>query len=99
MRALCPRRARKPPTRGVTDLYAPDVVQGKDAANITSTTRCPKYKAGFYLDYQFVSGPCGFAANPFKSYNSTVQDILPTKSSRFSGQQIKPTATHCIANM
>jgi len=30
-----------PHTRpGVTDLYAPDVVQVKDAA-ITSTTRCP----------------------------------------------------------
>lgn len=30
-----------PHTRpGVTDLYAPDVVQSKDAA-ITSTTRCP----------------------------------------------------------
>lgn len=51
-----------PHTRpGVTDLYAPDVVQGKDAA-ITSTTR---YRHSGALSDLPRRSPCGFAANPF----------------------------------
>ena len=51
-----------PHTRpGVTDLYAPDVVQGKDAA-ITSTTR---YRHSGALSDLPRRRPCGFAANPF----------------------------------
>lgn len=37
---MCSAEQDPHPRPGVTDLYAPDVVQSKDAA-ITSTTRCP----------------------------------------------------------
>ena len=37
---MCSAEQHPHPRPGVTDLYAPDVVQVKDAA-ITSTTRCP----------------------------------------------------------
>lgn len=76
-----------PHTRpGVTDLYAPDVVQVKDAA-ITSTTRCPAQRRSI-CTAKALRICC---KSVLKRCNPRFRDIFPQKTADFSGQQIKPS--------
>lgn len=83
-----------PHTRpGVTDLYAPDVVQGKDAA-ITSTTRCPAQRRSI-CTAKALRICC---KSVLKRCNPRFRDIFPQKNSRFlwAANKAKPPRI-CIA--
>lgn len=78
-----------PHTRpGVTDLYAPDVVQGKDDRYYLYYTLSGT--AALYLTYHG-EGPADCCKSVLKRCNPRFRDIFPQKTADFSGQQIKPS--------